>query len=205
MEAIPLAPTEGQSHSSDPASLGARNGTSADRSRVTFSRQREFAMNPRRPGWRKWLVAAVKLLIVAPVVWAIHGTIARGLAQFRKHPWSLDWGWLTLAALLYLVGLLPGGAVLAPGLAGDRARGAAWANFAGLLHRTPRKVRPRQGHGRGPAHRLDLRSRRQCRHRRGERLSRNADDDGRRGHSWGRQSSSFTPREAGCCSGPRSA
>ena len=66
-------------------------------------------MNPRRPGLRKWLVAAVKLLIAATVLWWIHGTIARGLEQFRQHPMSLDWGWLTLASLLYLAGLLPEG------------------------------------------------------------------------------------------------
>jgi hypothetical protein len=66
-------------------------------------------MNLSRPPWRKWLVAAVKLLIAAAVLWWIHRAIAGALEQFRQHPWSLHWGWLTLSAFLYLAGLLPEG------------------------------------------------------------------------------------------------
>jgi len=57
----------------------------------------------------RWLLAAIKLLIVALIVWFVRGTIAGALAQVSASRWSFAPGWLALSAILYLLALLPEG------------------------------------------------------------------------------------------------
>ena len=55
--------------------------------------------------WKKWLIAAIKLLIVALVVWFIRGTIVDAWRELGKHRWHFDYAWLTLAGLFYAAGV----------------------------------------------------------------------------------------------------
>jgi hypothetical protein len=60
--------------------------------------------HPRRA--RRWLVAAVKLLIVALVVWYIRRTIVDAWEQLGEHRWQFDARWLAASGVLYLLGTL---------------------------------------------------------------------------------------------------
>ena len=64
-------------------------------------------MNWLSPARRKWLLLAVKLLIVALLAWFVRGTIVGALAQVGSLHFAP--GWLLLSGVLYLVGLLPEG------------------------------------------------------------------------------------------------
>jgi glycosyltransferase 2 family protein len=55
---------------------------------------------------RRWPLAIVKLLIVAVVVWFIHGTIASAWRELEKSPPKVDFWWLAASAALYLLGSL---------------------------------------------------------------------------------------------------
>ncbi|MBN2474023.1 MAG: flippase-like domain-containing protein [Pirellulales bacterium] len=66
-------------------------------------------MSPDRSRRKKWLMAMVKLLIVAAVLLAVRHTITKALADLGQYPWNFDPVWLLLAGLLYLLGLLPAG------------------------------------------------------------------------------------------------
>jgi uncharacterized membrane protein YbhN (UPF0104 family) len=66
-------------------------------------------VQPSENSSRKWLWAAVKLLIVALVVWFIRGTIAKALADLGRRPLSLAPSWLAVSGCLYLLGILPEG------------------------------------------------------------------------------------------------
>ncbi len=55
---------------------------------------------------RRWLVAAIKLLVVVVVVWFIRHTIVDAWAQLRQRPWHCDFRWLVASGLLYLAGTL---------------------------------------------------------------------------------------------------
>jgi len=61
-----------------------------------------------RKGWQK---TALKLLIVAVVLWAVRSTIATALDELSqgRFEWNIDPLWLLAAAALYLLGLLPAG------------------------------------------------------------------------------------------------
>jgi hypothetical protein len=59
---------------------------------------------PRRA--RRWLAAALKLLIVALVLWYIHRTIADAWKQLGEHRWRFDARWLALSGGLYLLATL---------------------------------------------------------------------------------------------------
>jgi uncharacterized membrane protein YbhN (UPF0104 family) len=68
--------------------------------------------NETRSTARRWLITAVKLSIAVVVIWAIHGTIADAWHRLSQHPqqlWAIRPGWLLVAGLLYLVGILPEG------------------------------------------------------------------------------------------------
>ena len=52
---------------------------------------------------------ALKLAIVALVVWFVHGTLVKAWHQIGEQTWHLDFGWLAIAGGLYLLGLLPAG------------------------------------------------------------------------------------------------
>jgi glycosyltransferase 2 family protein len=66
-------------------------------------------VNRLTPARRKWLFAAIKLLIVVLVVWFIRGTIAKAVKELQDQPLHLSYGWLAASAAFYLVGLLPQG------------------------------------------------------------------------------------------------
>jgi hypothetical protein len=51
---------------------------------------------------KKWLLAAVKLLIVAVVLLAVWDTLAKAFRDLDQYTWSLDPWWLLTAAVLYL-------------------------------------------------------------------------------------------------------
>ena len=63
-------------------------------------------MPDHRSNSRRWLLFAVKLLIVAVVVRFIRQTIAGAWEDLRKHPRHVDWLWLVAAGWLYLFGSL---------------------------------------------------------------------------------------------------
>ncbi len=68
--------------------------------------------NEKRSTARRWLMLAVKLLIAAAVIWAIHRTISDVWHKLSEHPeqlWAIRPGWLLVSGLLYLVGILPEG------------------------------------------------------------------------------------------------
>jgi glycosyltransferase 2 family protein len=65
-------------------------------------------LNADRPG-RKWLAAAIKLLIVVVVLWFIRGTVVDAYGRLREHPPRLHFGWLTVSGGLYLAGMVPAG------------------------------------------------------------------------------------------------
>jgi uncharacterized membrane protein YbhN (UPF0104 family) len=58
---------------------------------------------------RRWIVLAVKLLIVAVLLWLVRGTIQQSWNYLVEHPRRLHPEWLALSAGLYLLALLPEG------------------------------------------------------------------------------------------------
>jgi glycosyltransferase 2 family protein len=56
---------------------------------------------------RRWAIAAAKVLVVLLVFWFVRGTIVKGFNDLKAHPLTIHYGWLTLSAVLYGVGLLP--------------------------------------------------------------------------------------------------
>jgi glycosyltransferase 2 family protein len=68
----------------------------------------------RQSRWKKPLMLAAKLLIVALLVWFVRDTLVKAWGQIEQHqqaepPWQFDGRWLALAGGLYLLGLLPAG------------------------------------------------------------------------------------------------
>ena len=61
------------------------------------------------PTLRRWIVSAVKLLIVAVVLWLVRGTMKQSWNYLHEHPRSLSPSWLALSGGLYLLALLPEG------------------------------------------------------------------------------------------------
>lgn len=55
---------------------------------------------------KRWLAAAVKLLIVALVVWYVRRTIVDAWTQLGEYRWQLDFWWLAASGGLYLLGTL---------------------------------------------------------------------------------------------------
>jgi glycosyltransferase 2 family protein len=58
---------------------------------------------------KRWLFAAIKLLIVALVVWFIRRTLVDAWDQLGERPWHFNFWWLAAAGGLYLLGTLPCG------------------------------------------------------------------------------------------------
>ena len=66
-------------------------------------------MSQDRSSRKKWLTAAAKLLIVAVVLWFVSGTITTAFDTLGQYEWDFQPVWLVVAAVLYLLGLLPAG------------------------------------------------------------------------------------------------
>jgi uncharacterized membrane protein YbhN (UPF0104 family) len=66
-------------------------------------------LNERRSIVRRWIVTAVKLLIVAVVLWLVRGTIEQAWSYLKEHPRPMSPPWIALSAGLYIVALLPEG------------------------------------------------------------------------------------------------
>jgi len=58
---------------------------------------------------KRWLFAALKVLIVGLVVLFVHRTIGTAVGQLADYPWRFDPAWLAASGGLYLLGLLPAG------------------------------------------------------------------------------------------------
>jgi len=62
-----------------------------------------------KPNWKKRLKTAVKLLIVAVVLWAIRGTLSDAWHQMGQFEWQFEPQWALAAGAFYLLGLAPAG------------------------------------------------------------------------------------------------
>ena len=62
-----------------------------------------------RPKLKKWLLLSAKVLIVVTLVWFVHGRLAVARQQIADQPLHLNFRWLVLAGVIYLLGLLPAG------------------------------------------------------------------------------------------------
>ncbi|MEN6496772.1 MAG: lysylphosphatidylglycerol synthase domain-containing protein [Thermoguttaceae bacterium] len=67
-------------------------------------------MNETRRG-KKWLLLAIKIVVVVAVFWWVRSTLIKAGSQLSRadYDWHLSPLWLFLAGTLYLVGLLPAG------------------------------------------------------------------------------------------------
>jgi uncharacterized membrane protein YbhN (UPF0104 family) len=60
--------------------------------------------SPHFVAWKRWAIAATKLLIVLVVVWFIRRTIVDAWEQLRERECSFDLRWLAFSGVLYLLG-----------------------------------------------------------------------------------------------------
>lgn len=56
---------------------------------------------------KRWLKAAIKLAVVAVVVWFIRGAIVDAWTELSKHEFQFDYPWLVVSGVLYLIGMAP--------------------------------------------------------------------------------------------------
>ncbi len=66
-------------------------------------------MSRERSTFRKWLLRALKLLIVLLVLWALRQTLEDAWSQLGEYQWRLRPGWVLASGILYLLGLLLAG------------------------------------------------------------------------------------------------
>ena len=59
---------------------------------------------------KKWLIVAVKLLIVVLVAWFVRDTLVKAWRQIGEQTWHWQPFWLLSAGAIYLIGLLPAAA-----------------------------------------------------------------------------------------------
>lgn len=67
-------------------------------------------VDQRHSSRKRWLIAAVKLLLLAAVLWWVHDTITQGWTELRAKDtgqWHWQPWWLVIAGGIYLIGLLP--------------------------------------------------------------------------------------------------
>ncbi len=88
--------------------LGWQNGGNCPPTNVPpFDRVRALALP--HSTLRRWFVLAVKLLIVAVVLWLVRGTVEQSWNYLVDHPRSLRPNWMALSGGLYIIALLPEG------------------------------------------------------------------------------------------------
>jgi glycosyltransferase 2 family protein len=63
-------------------------------------------LNSLRTRWFKWIV---RLAILALVIYFVQGSLVKGCKEIGQQHWQLDFAWLALSGVLYLVSLLPAG------------------------------------------------------------------------------------------------
>ena len=59
---------------------------------------------------KKWLIVAVKLLIIVLVAWFVRDTLVKAWRQIGEQTWHWQPFWLVSAGAIYLIGLLPAAA-----------------------------------------------------------------------------------------------
>ena len=67
----------------------------------------EVRVDEKRRKSRRWLLLAVKIGVVGLVIWFVRRTIVEAWGQLGQYPWTFHAGWLALAGVLYLAGLVP--------------------------------------------------------------------------------------------------
>jgi uncharacterized membrane protein YbhN (UPF0104 family) len=65
--------------------------------------------NTNRASVRRWIILAVKLLVVALLLWFVRGKIEESWTEFRQNPRPMHADWIALSAGLYIAALLPEG------------------------------------------------------------------------------------------------
>ena len=65
--------------------------------------------NNHRATVRRWIILALKLLVVAVLIWFVRGKIQESWTEFRQNPRPMHADWIVLSAGLYLAALLPEG------------------------------------------------------------------------------------------------
>jgi uncharacterized membrane protein YbhN (UPF0104 family) len=58
---------------------------------------------------RRWIIFAVKLLVVAVLIWFLRSKIQESWTEFRQNPRPVHAEWIALSAALYIAALLPEG------------------------------------------------------------------------------------------------
>ncbi len=66
-------------------------------------------MSRERSTYRKWLLRALKLLVVVVVLWSLRQTLYDAWSQLGEYPWQIRPGWILVSGILYLLGLLLAG------------------------------------------------------------------------------------------------
>lgn len=69
-------------------------------------------MTEKRSIGKKWLLRAVKLLIVAAILWWVEDSISEGWAELNQHDkgqWTWRPAWMVISGGIYLLGLMPFG------------------------------------------------------------------------------------------------
>ncbi len=71
---------------------------------------RRVALNLQSLFSKKWLIIAVKLLIIVLVAWFVRDTLVKAWRQIGEQTWQWQPFWLVSAGAIYLIGLLPAAA-----------------------------------------------------------------------------------------------
>jgi uncharacterized membrane protein YbhN (UPF0104 family) len=57
--------------------------------------------------WRRWLAPAIKIAVVALVIWGVRRSLIENIEQFDQLSARIRWPWFIFAGAIYLVSLLP--------------------------------------------------------------------------------------------------
>ena len=64
-------------------------------------------MSDHKPTWKHRLWLALKLVIIAVVVAFVWQTLVDAWSQLDEYPWAFHAGWIAVAAVFYILALLP--------------------------------------------------------------------------------------------------